>query len=236
MPLKECACLPKPLELLMREAAALLKKEKVSDAVMADAEAKSLELKSHLEGLEKLGVKVTPELLAQVESTAKPDSVRLFEDLDKYIDSCKCGESEQFEWRSFPYHEIGYRAPKTPKVSASGEACTLSAEEKNDIELRLKHIADKYIYSLRDPVFLAEMKNKYGEELITGSNVRHEIVTQGRISKDEMNEFYELAHKLDEGCGRKTGTTVRKYDTELLTERINLNLQRKGREEFFKKK
>lgn len=235
----ECVCLPKSLKQKLDDAISIME-EKEAGGRSKEYERSLHELNEKIDKVRELMEQVgTPSSVIESsvdqmrKSHPKDPILKQFDDLRKWSEECLCDDDKEFDWTSFPYHEIGYRAPRT---GTTGEDCTIDFDEKNKLDMRAQELANKYVFSLRDPVFLVFMKDKYGEQQITGGNVRKEITKYGKMTHEEMNEFNEIVHTLDKSCGRKGGDSVRKYDTQFLRERKFAGLLTTPREEFFGKK
>lgn len=229
----ECSCLPSQLKTILDIAISNLEKESVGTR-SDDYEKIRGDLERHLDALKNMGI---PDSQIEVmrKSVPRDPLLKQFEDLKEWSNQCECPPDTAFDWTQFPYHEVGYRVPVV-RTGPSGEACTLESNEKQALDMRLTELANKYVFSLRDPVFMVFMKDKYGEKEITASNVRKEAVRQGKMSESEMNEFNKIATELDKGCGRQAGKTRNIHDTRLLHERHSMGLLTDTKEMHFKKK
>ncbi len=225
--------MPKNLSEILKKAISNLETESVGTR-SDDYEKIRGDLERHLDALKNMGVPET-QLETMRKSVPRDPILKQFEDLKTWADSCECEPGKEFDWTQFPYHEVGYRPP-TVRTGPSGEACTLDSNEKQALDMRLTELANKYVFSLRDPVFMVFMKDKYGEKEITASNVRKEVIRQGKMSETEMNEFNKIATELDKGCGRQSGKTRNIHDTRLLHERHSLGLLTDTKEMHFAKK
>ncbi len=234
MPIYEsCKCLPSSLKQILDNAISNLESESVGTR-SDDYEKIRGDLERHLDALKNMGIPDS-QLEVMRKSVPRDPLLKQFEDLKTWADSCECDPKNEFDWTQFPYHEVGYRPP-TIRTGTSGEACTLDSTEKQALDMRLTELANKYVFSIRDPVFLVFMKDKYGEKAITAANVRQEAVRKGFISQTEMDEFNRIATELDKGCGRQSGKTRNIHDTRLLKERHEAGLLTESRETYFGKK
>ena len=229
----ECRCIDSSLKSILDKAIDSLEKESVGTRT-DDYERVKHDLEKHLEALKNMGIPDS-QIETMRQSIPRDPIIKQFDDLKTWLNECECSETDVIDWTQFPYHEVGYRAPVI-RTGRTGEACTISPSEKQELDIKLTQLANKYVYSLRDPVFLADMKNKYGEQQITASNVRNEVVRRGIMSEKEMTEFNEIASKLDTACGRDKGKTRNIHDTRLLHERHEAGLITKKREEYFGKR
>ena len=234
MPIYEsCKCLPSSLKKILDNAISNL--ESISVGTRTDDYEKiKHDLEKHLEALKDMGIPSTQiEIIRQ--SIPRDPIVKQFSDLKAWSSQCECPPGIEFDWTQFPYHEIGYKEPVV-RTGVAGEACTISKTEKQELDTKLTELANKYVYSVRDPVFLVFMKDKYGEKEITASNVRKEAVKRGLMSESEMNEFNRIASELDKACGRQSGKTRNIHDTRLLKERHEAGLLTEKREKYFEKR
>ncbi len=229
----ECRCIDTSLKSILDTAINNLERDSVGTR-SDDYEKIRGDLERHLDALKNMGVPET-QLDTMRKSVPRDPILKQFEDLKEWLNECECGTSDTINWTQFPYHEVGYRPP-TIRTGTSGEACTLDSNEKQTLDARLTELANKYVFSLRDPVFLVFMKDKYGEKAITAANVRQEAVRKGFISQTEMDEFNRIATELDKGCGRQSGKTRNIHDTRLLKERHEAGLLTEKRETYFGKK
>lgn len=229
----ECSCLPHNLKEILTKAISNLESESVGTR-SDDYEKIRGDLERHLDALKNMGIPDS-QLELMRKSVPRDPILKQFEDLKEWTSQCECPEGTEFDWTQFPYHEVGYRPPVV-RTGTSGEACTLDSAEKQALDTRLTELANKYVFSLRDTLFLVFMKDKYGEKNITASNVRQEAVKKGFITESEMNEFNRIATELDKGCGRQAGKTRNIHDTRLLKERHEAGLLTESREKYFGKK
>ena len=229
----ECRCIDSSLKSILDAAIHNLEKESVGTRT-DDYERVKLDLEKHLEALKNMGIPDS-QIETMRQSIPRDPIFKQFDDLKTWLNECECSETDVIDWTQFPYHEIGYKAPIV-RTGKTGEACTISPSEKQELDIKLTQLANKYVYSLRDPVFLTDMKNKYGDKKITASNVRYEVVKRGIMSEQEMTEFNEIANELDTSCGRDKGKTRNIHDTRLLHERHEAGLLTEKREKYFEKR
>lgn len=229
----ECRCIDSSLKSILDAAIHNLEKESVGTRT-DDYERVKLDLEKHLEALKNMGIPDS-QIETMRQSIPRDPIFKQFDDLKTWLNECECSETDVIDWTQFPYHEIGYKAPIV-RTGKTGEACIISPSEKQELDIKLTQLANKYVYSLRDPVFLTDMKNKYGDKKITASNVRYEVVKRGIMSEQEMTEFNEIANELDTSCGRDKGKTRNIHDTRLLHERHEAGLLTEKREKYFEKR
>ena len=236
----ECRCIDSSLKSILDAAIHNLEKESIGTRT-DDYEKLKIDLERHAEETrDKLtkagfGHEKIEEVVSLIEKNIPRDPIfKQFDDLKTWLNECECSETDVIDWTQFPYHDVGYKEPVV-RTGKAGEACIISPSEKQELDIKLTQLANKYVYSLRDPVFLTDMKNKYGDKKITASNVRYEVVKRGIMSEQEMTEFNEIANELDTSCGRDKGKTRNIHDTRLLYERHEAGLLTEKREKYFGK-
>lgn len=157
-----CKCLSEDLHAILKKSVDNLKSIELGDTSKKEQEREN-KLKEPLEALAKLASMMSPDDLKKTRDTilaTVPISTeeKLFQDLDLYLESCRCPSDIHIDWHKFPYGQV--TAAKTEgRGTFKKKVAALPTEELVSITSTIRSFGNKMKEALENPVTFTNILN-----------------------------------------------------------------------------
>lgn len=197
----ECRCIEETLHKVLKEAVDNLKDIKVGDTTKKEHERED-KLKEPLEALAKLSAMMSPEQLKTMRDTILAtvpisEEEKIFQDLDRYLQECKCPSDVHIDWHKFPYGQA--TTPSSGKGAFKKKMSSLPIDEAEKISSEIRRFGTKMKEALDNPVTFTNILNHpniSGDQTkVSWGNTRDVLKDLGYITQAEIDNVSQLNKK-----------------------------------------
>lgn len=194
----ECRCLPQSLHEILKKSVDSLKDIQLA-GVSSKIEERNKIVDDLVSSMERMGTSVDKaKILAGL--PILPEE-KMFNDLDRFLEACRCKEGVDFKWDEFPYHitglkvgSVGDRRTKTEKLATLPPSMIADRQHLETVSAK---VYDWYV----DRGGMKELCEKHPGEALSWEDIRKEAIAADIVSKDDMDKFLRVNKEVAKTAG-----------------------------------